>query len=87
MSAYKITSWQQPLEQVSRNSLTSNSFLPIHFLVQLFSLSISEYLKLKNLIFSLRLGSFGRVLLSKNKKNGEYFAMKRLKKADIIKLR
>jgi len=33
------------------------------------------------------LGSFGRVLLSKNKKSGEYFAMKRLKKADIIKLR
>ena len=32
-------------------------------------------------------GSFGRVLLAKNKKNGEYFAMKRLKKADIIKLR
>jgi serine/threonine protein kinase len=32
-------------------------------------------------------GSFGRVLLSKNKKNGEFFAMKRLKKADIIKLR
>jgi protein kinase X len=27
------------------------------------------------------------VLLSKNKKSGEYFAMKRLKKADIIKLR
>lgn len=27
------------------------------------------------------------MLLSKNKKNGEYFAMKRLKKADIIKLR
>ena len=33
------------------------------------------------------LGSFGRVLLAKNKKNGEFFAMKRLKKADIIKLR
>jgi serine/threonine protein kinase len=32
-------------------------------------------------------GSFGRVLLAKNKKSGEYFAMKRLKKADIIKLR
>jgi len=26
-------------------------------------------------------------MLSKNKKSGEYFAMKRLKKADIIKLR
>ena len=35
----------------------------------------------------LWVGSFGRVLLAKNKKNGEYFAMKRLKKADIIKLR
>lgn len=33
------------------------------------------------------LGSFGRVMLAKNKKSGEYFAMKRLKKADIIKLR
>jgi protein kinase A len=32
-------------------------------------------------------GSFGRVLLAKNKKSGEYFAIKRLKKADIIKLR
>ena len=32
-------------------------------------------------------GSFGRVLLAKNRKTGEYFAMKRLKKADIIKLR
>jgi serine/threonine protein kinase len=38
-----------------------------------------------NCLFNL--GSFGRVLLSKNKKSGEYFAMKRLKKADIIKLR
>jgi len=27
------------------------------------------------------------VLLAKNKKTGEFFAMKRLKKADIIKLR
>ena len=27
------------------------------------------------------------MLLAKNKKSGEYFAMKRLKKADIIKLR
>ena len=26
-------------------------------------------------------------MLAKNKKTGEYFAMKRLKKADIIKLR
>ncbi len=32
-------------------------------------------------------GSFGRVRLAKNKKNGEYFAMKILKKADIIKLK
>lgn len=36
---------------------------------------------------TLGTGSFGRVLLSKNKKSGEFFAMKRLKKADIIKLR
>lgn len=34
-----------------------------------------------------RVGSFGRVMLAKHKKTGEYFAMKRLKKADIIKLR
>ena len=32
-------------------------------------------------------GSFGRVMLCKNLKSGEFFAMKRLKKADIIKLR
>ena len=36
---------------------------------------------------SVCVGSFGRVLLAKNKKTGEFFAMKRLKKADIIKLR
>jgi protein kinase A len=36
---------------------------------------------------TLGTGSFGRVLLAKNKKTGEFFAMKRLKKADIIKLR
>lgn len=35
----------------------------------------------------LRLGSFGRVMLAKNKRSGEFFAMKRLKKSDIIKLR
>jgi protein kinase A len=32
-------------------------------------------------------GSFGRVRLCRNKKSGEYFAMKILKKADIIKLK
>ena len=32
-------------------------------------------------------GSFGRVRLARNKKTGEYFAMKILKKADIIKLK
>jgi serine/threonine protein kinase len=37
------------------------------------------------LIFML--GSFGRVRLARNKKTGEYFAMKILKKADIIKLK
>jgi serine/threonine protein kinase len=36
---------------------------------------------------TLGTGSFGRVLLAKNKKSGEFYAMKRLKKADIIKLR
>lgn len=40
-----------------------------------------------SLILCVFLGSFGRVLLAKNKKNGEFFAMKRLKKAEIIKLR
>ena len=35
----------------------------------------------------MTVGSFGRVMLAKNKKTGEFFAMKRLKKADIIKLR
>lgn len=38
-----------------------------------------------NIVASL--GSFGRVMLAKNKKSGDFFAMKRLKKADIIKLR
>jgi HD superfamily phosphohydrolase len=33
------------------------------------------------------IGSFGRVRLARNKKSGEYFAMKILKKADIIKLK
>ena len=33
------------------------------------------------------LGSFGRVRLCRNRKTGEYFAMKILKKADIIKLK
>ena len=32
-------------------------------------------------------GSFGRVMLAKQKKSGDFYAMKRLKKADIIKLR
>jgi len=32
-------------------------------------------------------GSFGKVYLVQKKDSGEYFAMKRLKKADIIKLR
>ena len=36
---------------------------------------------------TLGTGSFGRVLLCKNKKSGEYFAMKRLIKADIIQLK
>ena len=32
-------------------------------------------------------GSFGRVMLARNRRSGEFFAMKRLKKSDIIKLR
>ena len=35
----------------------------------------------------VRTGSFGRVMLAKNKRTGEFYAMKRLKKSDIIKLR
>jgi len=33
------------------------------------------------------IGSFGRVMLARNRRSGEFFAMKRLKKSDIIKLR
>ena len=36
---------------------------------------------------TLGTGSFGRVLLAKNKKTGEFFAMKRLKKKEIVNLR
>ena len=39
------------------------------------------------MIFTQIIGSFGRVMLAKHKKSGEYSAIKRLKKADIIKLR
>ena len=45
--------------------------------------SLTDY----ELTTTLGTGSFGRVMLCKNKKSGDYFAMKRLKKADIIKLR
>ena len=45
--------------------------------------NLNEY----ELTTTLGTGSFGRVMLCKNKKSGDYFAMKRLKKADIIKLR
>jgi serine/threonine protein kinase len=45
--------------------------------------NLSDY----ELTVTLGTGSFGRVMLCKNKKSGEYFAMKRLKKADIIKLK
>jgi hypothetical protein len=45
----------------------------------------SSHLLDSNDIFCV--GSFGRVLLAKNKKSGEFFAMKRLTKNDIIKLR
>ena len=45
--------------------------------------NLSDY----ELTTTLGTGSFGRVLLCKNSKSGEFFAMKRLKKAEIIKLR
>ena len=45
--------------------------------------NLNEY----DLTTTLGTGSFGRVMLCKSKKSGDYFAMKRLKKADIIKLR
>jgi protein kinase A len=40
-----------------------------------------------SIAYFIDIGSFGRVRLAKNKKTGEYFAMKILKKADIIKLK
>lgn len=40
-----------------------------------------------DLTTTLGTGSFGRVRLCKNRKTGEFFAMKILKKADIIKLK
>ena len=45
--------------------------------------NLNEY----DLTTTLGTGSFGRVMLCKSKKSGDYYAMKRLKKADIIKLR
>jgi serine/threonine protein kinase len=40
-----------------------------------------------NLLNLISKGSFGRVRLARNKKTGDYYAMKILKKADIIKLK
>ena len=48
-------------------------------------MSFANIQTIDNIVASL--GSFGRVMLAKNKKSGDFFAMKRLKKADIIKLR
>ena len=45
--------------------------------------SLNDY----ELTTTLGTGSFGRVRLCRSKKTGEYFAMKILKKADIIKLK
>ena len=45
--------------------------------------NLNEY----DLTTTLGTGSFGRFMLCKSKKSGDYYAMKRLKKADIIKLR
>lgn len=49
------------------------------------SLLLSEQVRFTT--FLPQIGSFGRVRLARNKKTGEYFAMKILKKADIIKLK
>lgn len=46
-----------------------------------------KYLKKEIHLSIISIGSFGRVRLCRNKKSGEYFAMKILKKADIIKLK
>ena len=46
-------------------------------------ISLADY----EMTTTLGTGSFGRVMLCKNSRSGEFFAMKRLKKADIIKLR
>ena len=43
--------------------------------------------QVRSYIILIITGSFGRVRLARNKKTGEYFAMKILKKADIIKLK
>ena len=52
------------------------------------SLTAKRHFKLDDytLTTTLGTGSFGRVLLSKNKKTGEFYAMKRLKKKEIVKL-
>lgn len=46
-------------------------------------INLSEY----NIGVTLGTGSFGRVKLCKNKKTGEFSALKILKKHDIIKLK
>jgi len=56
---------------------------PIKNMASKRKVSLNEY----ELTTTLGTGSFGRVMLCKSKKSGDYFAMKRLKKADIIKLR
>ena len=53
----------------------------------LMTMSSRLLLELVFYIWLIRVGSFGRVRLARNKKTGEYFAMKILKKADIIKLK
>ena len=53
---------------------------------------IIEYKKLYNIYINIykykkTIGSFGRVRLSKNKVTGKYWALKSLKKAEIIRLK
>jgi len=75
----------KPCQLSSRTSFTCQSYN----LIEEYNMASKRKVNLDDyqMTTTLGTGSFGRVLLSKNKKSGDFFAMKRLKKADIIKLR